>query len=118
MLQYEARCEGMAAPAVRSKDSVNRRIDEIGWGLFFLVTGALLLVPERLPDGAWFIAVGLILLGTNAVRRIYDIPASVFITILGALALSAGIGDAFGIRLPLFAVLFILLGIAVIVKPR
>lgn len=106
----------MASQVSAPKDALNRRIDEIGWGLFFLVTGAVLLVPDKVPGGTWLMAVGLILLGINGVRRVNDIPISVFTVVLGILALAAGIGDLLGVKLPLFAVLLIIIGVSVIVR--
>ena len=106
----------MATQLVPHKDALNRRLDEIGWALFFLLTGVLLLAPERIPDGTWLIGVGIIMLGINAVRRLNDIAISPFTVILGAVAVAAGLADLFGVKFPLFAVLFILIGVGMVVR--
>ncbi len=98
------------------KDTLNRRLDEIGWGLFFLLIGGLWIAPN-VPSGAWLVGAGLILLGVNVVRRFNDIPVSTLTVVLGIVALAAGFGDYFGVKLPFFALLFILIGASMIAKP-
>lgn len=98
------------------KDTLNRRLDEIGWGLFFLMTGGLLLAPQKIPDGTWLIGVGIIMLGINGARRLYGIPISLFTVVVGIVAVAAGVGDFLGLKLPLFAALFILIGAGIIVR--
>jgi len=47
---------------------VSRRINSIGWALFFVMIGCLWLVPpETLPESTWLIGTGLI--GLAAFRR-------------------------------------------------
>ncbi len=106
----------MAFPATTPKDTLNRRLDEIGWGLFFLITGVFLLAPARFPEGSWLTGVGLIMLGINAVRRLNGIRTSGFTIVLGVVALAAGIGDLLGVKIPWFAVLFILIGASLLVQ--
>ena len=46
--------------------ATGKRLDNIGWAVFFILTGALWLVPEsQVPPGTWFIGVGLLLLGAQ-----------------------------------------------------
>ena len=45
------------------KEALNWRLEAIGWGLFLIIIGALWLIPEqRVPEGAWLIAAGVIML--------------------------------------------------------
>ena len=46
---------------------VSDRVDTIGWGLLFVAIGAVNLMPG-MPDGAWLIAAGIVMLGASAVR--------------------------------------------------
>jgi hypothetical protein len=100
------------------KSRLNKRIDDIGWGLVLISIGGILLVPNRLiPQGAWSICVGLIMLGLNWVRYLNGIKMSSFTFFLGCFALAAGLGDFFSVKLPLFAILLIFIGVSIILKP-
>ena len=107
----------MAFHAASARDTLNRRLEEIGWGLFFLMIGGIWLFPQTVPDGAWLIGAGLILLGINTVRQLSGIAMSWFTIALGIVALAAGLFDVFGVKLSLFAVLFIVLGVGMIAAP-
>lgn len=96
-----------------SHHELERRLDAIGWGLLFLVSGALLLVPDA-PDGSWLAAVGAILLGVSAAKWALGAGASWFVAILGAVGLASGLGEMAGIDVPGVALLLILCGIALI----
>jgi hypothetical protein len=51
------------------KETLNTRLEAIGWGLFLVIIGTLWLFPENItPKGIWLIAAGLIMLGVNLVR--------------------------------------------------
>ena len=63
---------GMATNMARH--DIAGRIDAIGWGLLFLMTGVLVLVPG-VPDGTWLVGLGLLMLGVNA-TRLYIGPAA------------------------------------------
>ena len=57
------------------------------------------------------------MLGINFIRFFNGIKMSGFTLILGAVALIAGLGGVFAVKLPFFAVLFILIGASIILKP-
>jgi hypothetical protein len=57
------------------------------------------------------------MLGINGARYLNGIKMSGFTIILGALALIAGLGGLVGVKLPFFAILFILIGASIILKP-
>ncbi len=89
------------------------RIDAVGWGLFFLVSGTVLLAPG-LPDGTWLLAVGAILVGLSAVRWMHALPVSGFAVVLGLVAVACGAGAMTGIAVPGFSLLMILCGLALV----
>jgi len=94
-----------------------KRLDDIGWGLFLLLTGLLWLFPEtRVPPGTWLIGTGLLLLGLNALRIIMKAPVSRFTVLLGGLALLAGFSALWDVQLPLAAICLILLGLGVLAR--
>jgi len=100
------------------KSALNKRLEAIGWGLFLIMIGGIWLVPgEQVPQGAWLIGTGLIMLGLNGVRYLNGIKMNGFTIVLGILALAAGLGGLFGVKLPLFAILLILIGAGIILKP-
>jgi hypothetical protein len=97
---------------------LNKRLESVFWGLFLIMLGGWALIPdETIPKGAWSIGVGLLLLGLNAVRYLNKIRMSGFTTILGILSLLGGIGDMLGWADLNGAVLLIILGAYLILKP-
>src|SRR5512144_2218678 len=89
---------------------LDRRLDAAGWGLFFLMSGALLLIPG-VPDGTWLAGVGAILLGFSAVRWMTGLTMSWFAVIFGVVALASGAGAIVGVSVPGFALLLISCGL-------
>ncbi len=100
------------------KAALNKRLETIFWGLFLIMLGGWALIPsETIPKGAWSIAVGFLLLGLNAVRYFNEIRMSGFTTVLGILAILGGIGDMLGWADLNGAILLIILGAYLILKP-
>ena len=101
-----------------SKATLNKRLESIALGLFLIMIGGMAFIPkEQVNEGVWSIGVGLILLGLNAARYFNNIRMSGFTTVLGIIALITGIGELVGIDLPGLAVLLILLGAYLVLKP-
>jgi hypothetical protein len=100
------------------KAALNKRLETIFWGLFLIMLGGWALIPsETVPKGAWSVAVGLLLLGLNAVRYFNKIRMSGFTTVLGILAILGGISDMLGWADLNGALLLIILGAYLILKP-
>jgi hypothetical protein len=100
------------------KNNLNKRLEDSGWALFLIMIGCLLLVPvNQVPQGIWLIGTGLIILGVNAIRYFNSINISIFSIILGVIALAAGFGELLGIKLPLFAIFLVLVGVSILLKP-
>jgi len=97
------------------KQELNKRLESIGWGLFLFMIGGLAFV-KNVPEGTWLIGAGIIMLGLNAVRLMSGIRASGFTVVLGTIALVAGIGDVYGVDVPVWPLLIILIGLAVVVR--
>jgi len=100
------------------KTALNKRLETAFWGLFLILLGGQWLMPKSaIPNGAWSIGVGLILLGLNAARYFSHIRMSGFTTFLGILSLVGGLTELifkldFG-----GAFLLIILGAYLILKP-
>jgi len=100
------------------KAALNKRLETVFWGVFLIMLGGWGLIPDEIiPKGAWSIGVGLLLLGLNATRYFNGIRMSGFTTILGILSLLGGIGDMLGWADLNGAVLLIILGAYLILKP-
>jgi drug/metabolite transporter (DMT)-like permease len=98
--------------------AINKRLESIGWGLFFIMLGGFAFIPdEQIPDGIWSVGVGLIMLGLNAARYYYGIKMSSFTTVLGLLALLGGAAELMGFYSLDGALLLIILGAYLILKP-
>jgi hypothetical protein len=101
-----------------NKTALNKRLETIAWGCFLVMLGGFMYVPDStISKGIWSIGVGLIMLGLNVVRSIYKIRMSGFTTVLGILSLIAGVLQLLGIVALEGAVLLIILGAYLILKP-
>ncbi len=89
------------------------RIDAIGWGLLLLMTGILFLIPG-LPDGLWLVGLGVLVIGLNATRIYVGVAPDRVGLIFGAGAVVAGLAIMAGIDVPVFALLLIFWGMAII----
>jgi hypothetical protein len=98
-----------------SPDRTNlaHRLDVLGWGIFFLMTGVLMLFPS-LPEGTWLVGLGVLMLGLAAVRVGLGLAFEWFGVILGTGALVAGFGTIAGVYIPVFALFLVACGLALI----
>jgi len=97
------------------KKSLNDKISAIGWALFLVMIGGLLLVPEgKVPESAWLAGAGIIMLGSNAARYFSGLRLCGCTMGLGALLLASGICGFYGVEFPFFPAVLILVGISII----
>ena len=74
------------------KMALNARLEGLAWALFFITIGGLWLLPdERVPETAWLVAVGTIMLGLNALRLLAGIKLSTFTIVVGTATLAVGL---------------------------
>jgi hypothetical protein len=100
------------------KAALNKRLETMAWGLFLVMLGGFMFVPHEIIRGGWWsIGVGLIFLGLNAARYFNGLRMSGFTTFLGILSIIGGIFDLFGMESVNGAVLLIVLGGYLILKP-
>jgi hypothetical protein len=96
------------------KRKLDRKIESMGWALFLIWSGALLIAPDEIvPRGLWLTGTGLIIIGSMGIRYLYGIKIDGFWTILGFLALGFGISEFFDLNLPVFPVLLIIAGLII-----
>lgn len=97
---------------------LDRRLEDLGWGLFFVLIGLVWLVPpEWVPDGAPLMGIGVLLLALNAVRWVKHVTVHVLSTALGVLALAGGVGELTDAELSLFPVFLVVVGAGIVFKP-
>jgi hypothetical protein len=103
---------------VNQKVALNKRLETIGWGLFLVMLGGFSFVPsEVVAKGVWSIGVGVIMLGLNVARYFYGIKMSGFTTFLGVVSLIGGVLQLSGMHTLEGAILLIILGAYLLVKP-
>lgn len=100
------------------KAALNKRLETIAWGSFLIMLGGFMFVPDEIVKGGWWsIGVGLIFLGLNAARYFKGLRMSGFTTFLGILSVAGGVLDLVGMPGVNGAVLVIVLGGYLILKP-
>ena len=97
-----------------TRAAISDRVDTIGWGLLFVAIGAVSLMPA-MPDGAWLIAAGIVLLGASVVRAWMGLGAYGTTIVVGVVALSAGIFTIAGLTTEVGPLVLIVLGLALVV---
>jgi hypothetical protein len=108
----------VVSPEEQEKRSLNKRLENAFWGLFLVMLGCLWLIPdEKLPDDAWLLGAGVILLGLNALRLLNGIRPSGFTMFLGTVGVLLGISGLLGVELPVLPIAIILIGLSLIVRP-
>lgn len=104
-----------------STRTLDRNLDALAWGAFFVWWGLTELLPF-LPKGAGALGLSVILLGLNAARAANGIPTSSFTTTLGILALVLGGLElaasvlSLPFELPIFAILLIVFGLVMLAR--
>jgi hypothetical protein len=113
--QAETKEEVITDPA---KAALNKRLETIAWGAFLVMLGGFMFVPDEIIKGGWWsIGVGLIFLGLNATRYFNGLRMSGFTTFLGIISVIGGVLDLVGMEGVNGAVLLIVLGGYLILKP-
>lgn len=113
--------EGATTITKDRETKLNRSLDGMAWGAFFVWWGITELF-RFLPEGVGALGLGFILLGLNAARSLNGIPTSGLTTTLGLLALVLGGLElaasvlSLPFELPIFAILLIVFGLIVLAR--
>ncbi len=99
-----------------ASSATGERFNTVGWGLVFLLVGTLAL-PSGQVEFAAVAGVGALMLGLNAALIAAGRRLDLFTSVLGATALVAGLGAMAGVKIDVFALFFLLLGLAIIIVP-
>ena len=104
-------------PSVHSPQ-LDRRLNDIGWGLLLMLTGAIwLLPPAVVPPGTWLFGVAAILIGVNLARYIKHISVSGFSVAVGFAAFVAAVSQIWRTDPPLVAIFLLVIGSSLVAKP-
>jgi hypothetical protein len=108
-----------AEPKVEpERAALNKRLETMAWGAFLILLGGFMFVPEEIIRGGWWsIGVGVIMLGLNAARYFNELRMSGFTTFLGVISLVGGALEVIGLYELDGAILLIVLGAYLLVKP-
>lgn len=96
---------------------LDRLLDDIGWGVFLLMTGLLWMAPRLVPSGTWLVGTGVLLLVLNAVRSAKGFAIHTFTLVLGLLALAGGLADLANVTIPFFALALVAFGVLLLARP-
>ncbi len=88
---------------------MEKRLESVGWGLFFLWVGIALFA--ELSIGIGLIGVGAITLGVQVARRGFELPIEGFWVVAGLAFLAGGAWNLYALGIPFAAVLFVGVGI-------
>ncbi len=109
---------GARGNAKDERKRLSGRLDDVGWALLFLMSGAILAIPGiPHPWAAWFIGVGAILIAVNVVRYAMGLRVNALTAGCGAIAAAAGVGAYFGIEIPILALVLVLIGAVILLEP-
>jgi hypothetical protein len=110
--------QGLTPKGEPEHAGLDRQLEEIAWGILLVMIGLLWFFPEgMLPRDIWLVGSALIILGLNLARYLSRLRVNVFMTVLGLIALAAGVGGIYGVHLRLLPLLPILIGAQLLVRP-
>ncbi len=90
---------------------IHDRFVTIGWALFLILIGAIWLVPKDvIPEGAFFIGVGAILLGLSLAKQLMGLKTDTTAIFLGIIALAIGFRNLLELQVPIIPIIVIILG--------
>lgn len=108
-------------PMAENKRSLIKKLDAVGWGLFFIWIGIAFLAD--VGWGAGLLGVGVIALGAQVARKYLGLPADRFGLAVGIAFVVWGVWELLNIQLSetpipgaLFPILFIVVGIVLVVS--
>jgi hypothetical protein len=108
----------MATMLDQLPDELDRRFNDMGWGLLLLWTGVAWLLPAgSVPPGTWLFGVAAVLLGVNVARYASRVAVSGFSAAIGLAALVAAISQFWRTDPPLIALFLVVIGASVVLKP-
>jgi hypothetical protein len=102
----------MKEPMKNEQEILHRKLEAIGWGLFFIWIGIGIIAD--FGTGLTLLGIGLIVLGGQASRKYYQLKVETFWIIVGLLFLCGGLWVIFGLNIPFAAIVLILIGVLIV----
>lgn len=99
---------------VRESRMKAKRITAVGWGLFFIWLGIVLMFDASI--GLILIGVGIISLGMQVSRKYVGLETDGFWILVAVLFIAVGLWELLGWRLPLMSLLLVVVGAALLVS--
>lgn len=99
-------------PKAPQKDKLSQKLDAVGWGLFLIWVGIVLLVD--IGWGWGLLGVAAIILGETAIRWNLGLNVERFWIVIGFVFLVGGLWELFQVPWPLVPILIIGCGLAVL----
>lgn len=100
-------------PHVQKEDTqrIHDRFVTIGWALFLILIGGIWLIPKDVvPEGAFFLGVGAILLGLSLAKQLMGLKTDVTAIFLGIIALAIGLRNLLILKVAVIPIILIVLG--------
>lgn len=99
---------------VRESRMKAKRITAVGWGLFFIWLGIVLMFDAGI--GLILVGVGIISLGMQVSRKYVGLETDGFWILVAVLFIAVGLWELLGWRLPLMSLLLVVVGAALLVS--
>lgn len=97
----------------QERRNLDARLDAVGWGVLFIVVGGVLLVPD-LPEDAWLVAAGAVMLGVSIVRALLGLAVPWITVVVGTAAFVGAGAGIVGLESAGGPLVLVALGVAVI----
>jgi len=88
-------------------------IENLSWAAFLLVVASFLLFRGSMPDGIWYIALGIILILMNLGKSLLNISLSLLTFGGGVILLLVGVSDYLGVDVSLGPIVIIVIAILI-----
>ncbi len=99
---------------LKNKNVLHKKLDAVGWGLFFIWTGVAVLF--NVGWGWGLLGVGIITLGAQTARKYFGLKLERFWVAVGFFFVLAGVWELLDFQLGLLPILCIAAGVALVVS--
>ncbi len=101
--------------ARRHRDPIEKRYSNIGWAIFLILAGAVMLLPHILvPEGFLWIAAGVIMLGYRSAVAAKGIEAPMALVFAGIAFVAIGVSEFIDFDVDIFPILLIVGGVVLL----
>lgn len=99
----------------RHRDPIEKRYSNIGWAIFLILAGAVMLLPHILvPEGFLWIAAGVIMLGYRSAVAAKGIEAPMALVFAGIAFVAIGVSEFIDFDVDIFPILLIVGGVVLL----